>query len=469
MFLDLDKKESTSIAAIDDSGVSISYNDLFGFAEEYYSHIQKRTLIFILSENSVGSLVGYTASLSSKVVPLLLSCNIDREMLDKLIGMYKPEFLWLPQRLSAEFNYDPVFKRFDYVLLKTSVKTFDLYDQLSLLLTTSGTTGSPKLIRHTYTNVEENARNVAAFFELTTAERAIANLPMHYTMGLSVITSHLFAGSTVLLVKGSLTDRGFWKFIKDQKATSFTGVPYSYEVLAKLRFTGMDLPDLKLITQGGGKLSDKLFREFAEYAKRTGKKFIATYGQSEGTARMAYLPADKALTKTGSIGMAIPNGKLSLIDENRQEITDVEAVGEMVYRGPNVTLGYGFRGEDLIKGDENNGVLYTGDIARRDADGCYFIIGRISRFIKLFGHRVSLDESEQMIKSAFEIDCICTGSDEKMKIYITDSDKKDEIHKYIVEKTGLFHRAIEIVVTDEIRKNEAGKSIYRSDAIVSSQ
>jgi acyl-coenzyme A synthetase/AMP-(fatty) acid ligase len=460
MFLDLDKKKSSSIAAVDSTGMQISYGELNGFANEFYSAINKRTLIFILSENTIGSLAGYVASLSVKVVPLLLSSKTDKEVLDKLINLYRPEYLWLPERLSGDFNYDFSFRKFDYVLLKTGMEAFQLNDNLSLLLTTSGSTGSPKLVRHSYSNVEENARNVAAFFELSPVERAIAILPMQYTMGLSVITSHLFAGSAVLLVNGTLTDKSFWSFLKEHRATSFTGVPYSFEVLSKLRFTGMDLPDLKLLTQGGGKLSNKLFLEFAEYAHRTGRKFIATYGQTEGTARMAFLPADMALAKPGSIGKAIPNGELSLINENGEEIVETEASGEMVYRGPNVTLGYALTGEDLIKGDENNGVLFTGDIAKRDAEGYYYIIGRLSRFLKLYGFRISLDETEQIVKSVFDIDCICTGNDEMMKIYITDRNKKDQIHNYVVDKTGLFHKAIEIEIIDEIPKNASGKTIY---------
>ena len=460
MFLDLDKKKKSSIAAIDNTGKSISYGELSGFAEKFFSAIKIRTLIFILSENCIGSLAGYVASMSVKVVPLLLSSSIDREMLIRLITIYHPEYLWIPLRLSGEFNFPVVFEGFDYVLVKTDLKSFSLYENLSLLLMTSGSTGSPKLVRHSYLNIEENARNVSTFFELNTDDRAIANLPMHYTMGLSVITSHLFAGATILLVKATLTESSFWKFIKEQCATSFTGVPYSFEVLHKLRFFKMDLPHLRLLTQGGGKLSNELFREYAEYAQKTGKRFIATYGQTEGTARMAFLKADMAILKIGSIGKAIPNGQLSLIDENGAEIIEMEAIGEMVYRGKNVTLGYALNGEDLIKGNENKGVLNTGDIARRDADGYYYIVGRISRFLKLYGIRIGLDESEQMIKSAFGIDCICTGNDEKMIIQITDKKKKDEIHNFVVDKTGLFHAAFEVVIVDEIPKNEAGKSIY---------
>jgi acyl-coenzyme A synthetase/AMP-(fatty) acid ligase len=279
-------------------------------------------------------------------------------------------------------------------------------------------------------------------------------------MGLSVITSHLYAGSTILLTIKSFTDREFWDFIKDQKATSFTGVPYSFEVLNKLRFFNMVLPDLKILSQGGGKLGDELFKKYAEYAHQTGRKFVATYGQTEGTARMAYLRPEMAINKIGSIGDAIPGGHLSLIDDKGNEIAETEALGELVYKGRNVTLGYAYEGKDLIRGDENNGVLRTGDIAKRDSDGYYYIVGRLSRFLKLYGIRIGLDESEQMIKSAFDTDCICTGNDEKMIVKITNKNKKEAIHSYVIEKTGLFHSAVETLVVDEIIRNEIGKSIY---------
>jgi long-chain acyl-CoA synthetase len=460
MFLDLDLKEKTSLSLAVSDGTIMTYGELCSFADEFYSVINRRTLIFILSENVSGSVAGYVASLSKRIVPLLLSCNIDREMLSRLIDTYNPEYLWLPERISGEFHFKRVFTKFNYVLVSTGLPSFGLYDDLSLLLPTSGSTGSPKLVRHSYSNVEQNARNVASFFDLSSGDRAIAILPMHYTMGLSVVTSHLFAGSVVLLVNATLTDKVFWQFIKEQKATSFTGVPYSYEVLNKLRFFRMDMPDLKLLTQGGGKLSQELFIVIADYAKRTGKKFIATYGQTEGTARMAYLPAELASEKTCSIGKAIPGGHFSLTDDNGDEITETEAAGQLVYTGPNVTLGYALCGEDLEKGDENNGILHTGDIARRDSDGCYYIVGRKSRFLKLFGTRISLDESEQIIKSAFIIDCVCAGTDEQMKIYITDSGKKESVLDFMVEKTGLNFKAFEIVVVSEILKNEAGKTIF---------
>jgi long-chain acyl-CoA synthetase len=269
MFLELDKK--TGVAAIDDEGRKLSFQELREFSEELYLYLKGRTLVFILSENDVGALAAYTAALSKNVVPLVLSANTDRQLLIRLIETYQPEFLWAPNQTDVPSPFESVFEKYAYRLYKTNLRSPKLYRELSLLLSTSGSTGSPKLVRHSYENLEQSARSVAQFFEITSDDRPVAMLPMHYTMGLSVINSHLYSGATLLLTKRSLTESAFWKLAKDEKATSLTGVPYSFEVLSKLRFFRMDLPHLKLITQGGGKLKDELFKAFADYAVSTNK------------------------------------------------------------------------------------------------------------------------------------------------------------------------------------------------------
>ena len=366
----------------------------------------------------------------------------------------------MPEKRLEDFSQQrSVYSAFGYCLVKTEFTTPKLYEDLSLLLPTSGSTGSPKLVRHSYRNIEANAENVKNLFGLTEDERAMASLPMHYTMGLSVIASHLKTGATVLLCGKSLLDKGFWSMLKEQHATSFTGVPYSYELLAKLRFFRMDLPDLKLVTQGGGKLTEEMWNQLVQYAKTKDKKFIATYGQSECTARMAYLPAELAEKKVCSIGIAEPGGQLSIIDNQGEETFEGEATGEMVYRGENVTLGYAKTREDLMKGDENHGVMHTGDIAHRDADGCYFIVGRMKRFLKIFGLRIGLDEMENLIRSHFDTDCYCSGTDEKLTVKITNQKIAEEIPTFIEEKTHLFHQKVEVVLVDKILRNESGKVI----------
>ena len=460
MFLDIDKKNPNKIAVIDDSGTELSYGLLCEYAEELNKALPYRTLVFILAENCIGSLIGYTSFLNNRVVPLIISNNTEQSLFDHLYKTYQPEYLWMPEKRLEDFSQQrSVYSAFGYCLVKTEFSTLKLYEDLSLLLPTSGSTGSPKLVRHSYRNIEANAENVKNLFGLTEDERAMASLPMHYTMGLSVIASHLKAGATVLLCGKSLLDKGFWSMLKEQHATSFTGVPYSYELLAKLRFFRMDLPDLKIVTQGGGKLTEEMWNQLVQYAKTKDKKFIATYGQSECTARMAYLPAELAEKKVCSIGIAEPGGQLSIIDNQGEETFEGEATGEMVYRGENVTLGYAKTREDLMKGDENHGVMHTGDIAHRDADGCYFIVGRMKRFLKIFGLRIGLDEMENLIRSHFDTDCYCSGTDEKLTVKVTNQKIAEEIPTFIEEKTHLFHQKVEVVLVDKILRNESGKVI----------
>ena len=455
VFLELDKKERQRIAAIDDSERSITYGEICDFAQEFGKQLLQRSLIFILSENCIGSLLGYTAALSNRIVPLIISASTEEGLYNHLYELYKPEYLWMPQA-KAE-GKEIVFSSWDYCLVKTGNQPTPMYDELSLLLPTSGSTGSPKLVRHSYRNIEANADNVRRLFKLDGTEKAMAILPMHYTMGLSVIASHLLSGATLLLSGRSLLDKGFWATLKE--ATSFTGVPYSYEILTKMRFTRIDLHNLKVITQGGGKLTEAMWNTLAQYAADKGKQFIATYGQSECTARMAYLPSELALQKVCSIGIAEPGGQLSIVDDNGSETFEGEAQGEMVYRGENVTLGYATCREDLLKGDENHGVMHTGDLARRDKDGCYFIIGRLKRFLKIYGLRIGLDEVEHMIKAEYKTDCYCKGDDEKLVVLVTDARLQEVLPAFIEEKTHLFHQRIEVQVVKEILRNEAGKVI----------
>ncbi len=459
MYLELDKKPQNKIALIDSDGQQATYGEVVGFSNEFSTVITQRTLIYVLNNNTLGSALGYLASMINRVVPLMLSSTMDSQLLEELIDTYHPEYLWKPIDMVHE-EENVVLEKCGYVLVPTGLKPYPIYEDLSLLLTTSGSTGSPKLVRHSYNNLEAQARNISAFFEAKEDDKPMVDLPINYTMGLSVLNSYLYAGATALLTGLNPLSPKYWEFLKTNEATVLTNVPYYYEILKKLRFFRMDLPFLRIITQGGGKMSDELYTECAEYAQRTGKKFIPTYGQTEGSARMAYLPAELALEKCGSIGRAIPNGKLYLINDDKSIINEPDVVGEMVYEGPNVTLGYAVKGEDLILGDERHGVLKTGDMVKMDADGCFYIVGRKKRFLKLWGYRVGLDECENIIKGAFDVECACVGDDERMRIYINSEGELDAIKKYIASKTNVNSSAFEMHYIEKLPRNDAGKILY---------
>lgn len=458
MYLRIDEHKSDQYAVIEDTGKRYTYVEMIEACGFFKNHIAERSVIFILCRNCFAAIAGHVACIENKIVPLMISEKMDKELLNNLIRMYQPKYLWMPkEKESTEFV---IAEKYGYKLVKTEYDTYPIYEELAMLLTTSGSTGSPKLVRHKYSNLECNARNVAKVFEFTEEDRALIDLQLHYTMGLNVACSNLYAGATLLMTTCNILEKGYWDFFENSKVTNICGVPYSYEMLRRMKFFKKEHKYLRTIAEGGGRMTDKLFREIAEYAAEYEKNFYATFGTSETTARLAFLPPEKALEKIGSIGKAIPEGKLLLVDDDGIELETAESTGELVYEGPNVTLGYALCKEDLLKGDERNGRYYTGDISYRDSEGFYYILGRKTRFLKLFGHRVGLDETEQLIRSEYQIECACAGNDKKMKIYITSPEYVDEIKHFISRKTGIQISAFEVVVLDIIPKNEVGKIMY---------
>ncbi|MBQ9204517.1 MAG: AMP-binding protein [Prevotella sp.] len=461
MVLNLDKWPVESAAAIDAQGGILTYGELRDFAFQAGKMMPERSLLFLLVENNVGGIAWTIGNICAGNVPLILNAHLDDGLYQSLYDLYQPPFVCVPERMAEKYPYETVVSCYGYTLLKTGHEACPMHNDLSHLLPTSGSTGSPKLVRHKYENIEAAALNISTFFELTDKDRPLMVLPLYYTMGLSMVFSHFYVGATVLITNQSMTDRGFWQFIKERRATSFTGVPYSYEILNLMRFFRMDLPDLTLLTQGGGRMPKELNLKFAEYCRDTGKRWIATYGQSECTARMAWLPAKWAVEKVGSIGIAVPNAELSLTDMEGNPITTPHTEGEMCYRGRNVTMGYAHSREDLLLGDERHGFIRTGDLAYFDEDGCYYIVGRMGRFLKLFGMRVGLDECERIIKGKCpNVECACVGTDEKMLVYITDEKFKEQVKEELVSRLKLVATSFEVRVIKEIPKNEAGKTLY---------
>lgn len=462
MFLKLDNKESENVAAISDNGNKVTYGELISFSNRVMDVLPERSLVFSLCHNTIGSLMGYVAFLSTRNVPLLLSADLDKELLQYLLDTYQPNYLWMPEEMTEQFEGNVIMSEYGYSLLSYSDKKIDMYPELALLLTTSGSTGSPKLVRQSYTNIESNAQSIVQYLELDETERPITMLPMNYTYGLSVINSHLLIGATILMTDESYAQKKFWNFFKSQGATSIVGVPFTYEILKKLRFFRMELPTLRYMTQAGGKLLPELHKEYAEYAIINDKRFYVMYGQTEATARMSYLPYKRSLEKYGSMGIAIPGGTFHLIDVDGTDIEKADVVGELVYEGPNVTLGYAECQYDLSKGDERKGILVTGDMAKRDEDGYYYIVGRKKRFLKIYGNRVNLDETERMIQSQFDgMECACVGEDDHMQIYVTGKNMETDVTEFITNKTGLNWKAFTVHYIEEIPKNESGKKNYQ--------
>ena len=221
------KRFADAPAVTDDRGEVLTYNELEAACRALYEAVGGRCLVFCLSENRLGSLVGYAGFLQHRVVPAMLKRSLDGELLRSLLDDYRPSFVWLPEEDAAAplwEGFAPVYGAFGYTLLKTPYEEpAPLYEELALLLTTSGSTGSPKFVRQSYENIRANTDSIVEYLGLTSDERPITTLPMNYTYGLSIINTHLDVGANILLTDKSLMQREFWSFLREKEATSFGG------------------------------------------------------------------------------------------------------------------------------------------------------------------------------------------------------------------------------------------------------
>ena len=449
---------------LDENANVISYRTLnkeMLILAEKIRNSNHRCLIFCYCTNTIGSLLGYITFISNRIVPLMLEVQYNETLRNTLIEIYRPDYLWLPRYASEGLSegFECVYETRGYMLVRTPCeRSVELNGQLALLLATSGSTGSPKLVRQSYQNIKSNTEAIVKYLGMEMSDRAITTLPMSYTYGLSIINTHLYIGASVIVTSKTLVQRGFWDLLLRAEATNFGGVPYTYEVLDKLDFFRMDLPSLRYFTQAGGKLKKELCLKYAEEGRGQGKDFIVMYGASEATARMSYLPADMAVEKAGSIGVPIPGGRFELIGSDGSLITGTDTAGELVYYGDNVCMGYAEQCLDLAKGDEWNARLETGDLAERDPDGFYYIVGRKSRFLKLFGKRVNLSHIEELLEQK-GYPAVCLGDDDHMRVYTTERDTA-AVKNCVCSLTEINRAAFKVFHINEIPRNDAGKVRY---------
>jgi len=457
-------KFQNQISLIDTStGKSSSYSELETNASRIAAAVKNgnKGIVFLFTTNSCNCITAYLGILKSGNAVLLLDEKLNYELRNDLIKKYNPEFVitsneTAPDRYTLNFKFDSLhfFRNKDFIPDK-------IFPDLAVLLSTSGTTGSPKLVRLAYKNIQSNAESISEYLQIDNNERPITTLPLSYSYGLSVVNSHLLKGAAIVLTDTTTLFRDFWVLFNEYKCTSFAGVPYTYTMLRRINFDSIELPTLKIMTQAGGKLSEEFIRHFNSYALKQNVKFYVMYGQTEATARISYVPPQKLGEKIGSIGVSIPGGELKIINDGI-EVTTPNEIGEIVYKGDNVMMGYAENRNDLGKGDELNGVLFTGDLGYKDSDVFFYVTGRMKRFIKIFGLRVNLDEVQKMIENHFGISAACTGKDDLLKVLILSNDQINEINvkSEILKLYKINFNTVVVKKTNEIPTNSSGKYDY---------
>jgi acyl-CoA synthetase (AMP-forming)/AMP-acid ligase II len=412
-----------------------------------------RRLVLVAGANELEPVVTYLAALSVGH-PVILVPGDNEGNLAAVVAAYDPDVVLSGGRLVE----------------RREGTAHELHPSLALLLSTSGTTGSPKLVRLSKDNLQANAESIASYLSIRSTDIAATTLPMHYCYGLSVINSHLLSGAALLLTSLSVVDDCFWDQFRMHRATTFAGVPYTFDLLDRVGFADLELPSLRYVTQAGGRLTPAAVQRYAALGRRRGWDLFVMYGQTEATARMAYLPPDLVMTAPSSIGVPIPGGSFRLEPLPEMPLTRTDPiadaeVGELVYSGENVMLGYAESPADLALGRVVT-ELRTGDVARRTPEGLYEIVGRRNRFAKVFGLRIDLDQVEKVFGSS-GVTAFCAESGEQLVIAIDSSARPVDVgsvESLAKEHFGLPRGAVQVCAVTEVPRLPSGKPDYRAIA-----
>ncbi|GAB1646640.1 AMP-binding protein [Krasilnikovia sp. MM14-A1259] len=403
-----------------------------------------RRLVLIVGANDVEAVVAYLGALAAGH-PVLLAPGDNPVAVETLTSTYDPDVV--VRRVGRRWRYEQ----------RRAGSAHVLHPDLALLLSTSGSTGSPKLVRLSHHNLRSNAEAIATYLDIRATDRAATTLPMHYCYGLSVINSHLVKGAGVILTDRSVADPSFWELFGRAEGTTFAGVPYTFTLLDRIRFETKRLPHLRYVTQAGGRLAPEQVRRYAGLGLEHGWDLYVMYGQTEATARMAYLPPSLAGAHPGAIGVPIPGGSLRL-----EPVDDIPGPdgGELVYTGANVMLGYAEQPADLALGRTVH-ELRTGDLARRTADGMYEIVGRRSRFAKVFGLRIDLERIEAGLEADGVTAC-CTVRDDQLIVVVQEGHHRGEIDRQVAARCGLPVHGVRLVMVSELPRLASGKPDHQA-------
>ncbi|MEV4508071.1 AMP-binding protein [Dactylosporangium sp. NPDC049525] len=350
-------------------------------------------VVFLRTPTTVEAIIRYIGAFEAGRPLALLDPGLPAETLADFVERFEPAAVCGPLPEDVHKGYT---RRNDELWERDIQSSTAAHPDLATLLATSGSTGNPKLVRLSRDAILANTTSIIEALGITAADVAVSSLPFYYSFGMSVLNTHLAAGATVVVESEGLVARSFWPAITKHAVTSLALVPSQYEMLRRLRFDPKRYPSLRTLTQAGGRLRAELVQDFHDRMATVDGRLFVMYGQTEAAPRLTTLPADRLADKLGSVGPAVPGGTLTVRLEDGTETTAPGVVGEVLYRGPNVMMGYAESALDLARGDDQGGLLETGDLGHLDEEGYLFIDGRLKRFGKVFGVRLNLDDIEQL-------------------------------------------------------------------------
>lgn len=439
----------------------ITYEELIRNSYKFENFFKKKSLVLILCKNNIDTITAYIATVRSGSVAMLINDSLNINLIKKIIIDYNPEYLFSNKNHQICKLFKKECLNFKSSCLRKSIKkiNYKINSQLSLLLSTSGTTGSSKHVRISQLNLISNTEAIIKSLKVKKKDITVTTLPLNYSYGMSIINTHLNRGSTIILNEESILKRNFWSLLKKNKVTSFGAVPFLIEAIVKFKLFKYFNKHLTYITQAGGALDVLIKKKFIDICNFKKIKFITMYGTTEASPRVSCLPWKYLISKTNSIGIPIKECKIFIVNENGNKIKESNKVGEIYIKGKNICLGYANTYKDLKKGNENNFLFKTGDLGMFDADGFFYITGRKKRIIKLYGHRVNLDDIEKLLKQN-NIENICWGKDDKLYIFVKSFKSKKIIIKLMKYETSINVNNYKIYKLKFFPKNSSGKITY---------
>ncbi len=363
-----------------------------------------KALVAVLTGRDLPGLLAYLAALDLGHA-VLLKEHPDAAERDALLAGYQPEFVLDAPGGPVPAGYRVTGELCGARLLGREARADSaLHPELAALITTSGSMGRPKAVRLSYANLAANADSIVAALGLRPADVGITSLPVDYSFGLSVVNTHLVVGAPLVLSRLSPTSRRFWQLSGHLGVTNLGAVPITYRLLHGTKWQPAGLPALRLLYQAGGALEPALVEHFGRLMAGHGGGFCPMYGAAEATARMCVLSPDLLFEHLGSVGRPVPGGRVRLSG------VTADGVGEIVYQGPNVMMGYASSRADLAAGHRGGDVLHTGDLGRLER-GMLYVLGRKDRQFKLHGKRILPDEIERRLAGVGPAAVVPTAND----------------------------------------------------------
>lgn len=425
--------------------------------------IKQNSLSLILSRNNYATLVFYISSLKAKCKPILIDSNIKTSRLKDIISKFEPEYIFFTQKVDASLlnSYKKInLERIEHLYELNNSISYDMDESLYILLSTSGSTGSAKLALLTKDNILSNTEAIIEYLSLSKSDSTCTNLPINYAYGLSVINSHLQSNAKLLLSSKSIIEKPLIELVKKNKISNFNGVPSTYELLFNFKLENTYLKNVRFVSQAGGSLNMHTFKNIYRFTNKTYKDFFVMYGQTEASPRMSYYLVRDGNYKSGIIGKPIKNGRFVLKDFAGNTIKKTNEVGKLFYFGPNVFSGY-IDNKNQLKNSKKMKYLNTGDLAKFDRDGNFYITGRESRFIKIEDKRINLEELEKII-SYKGYDVVCTFENEKIIIWYTfNSLDIAMINNHIRAHTSITKKNYILKYIKNFPKNSSGKVLFK--------